>query len=366
MRVDSSLHALCTCRFVVCRHSVLSELERQGLWDGDVPQQPLTPLSSPHIELLDELTRSYTSSLEITVERDMPRDNCHNFADLVNIAEVSVRRVIAMAKQVRSFKALPQGDQISLLKGGSIELLILRSVITFDKEKQHFLDPMDQESVHAMNVDQLRAAHKGDGLFEDHMKFVKSLAVDLKADQNTLILLLMISLFSPDRPSLVNKELVSDEQEKYSELLQRYLESRYPVAIVRAVYPKLLMKLTDIRNLNEEHSQVLLKVNPEVLQPLMKEVLDVKATDGVAGAPANSTGSPAGGAGAAAAAAAAAAAPATSPNTVTQRSPHANDVDIADHSPSPPRQVAPLPTPTAMHPPTLHAQHHAPMQPPSL
>ena len=248
---------------------MLSELERQGLWDGDVPQQPLTPLSSPHIELLDELTRSYTSSLEITVERDMPRDNCHNFADLVNIAEVSVRRVIAMAKQVRSFKALPQGDQISLLKGGSIELLILRSVITFDKEKQHFLDPMDQESVHAMNVDQLRAAHKGDGLFEDHMKFVKSLAVDLKADQNTLILLLMISLFSPDRPSLVNKELVSDEQEKYSELLQRYLESRYPVAIVRAVYPKLLMKLTDIRNLNEEHSQVLLKVNPEVLQPLM-------------------------------------------------------------------------------------------------
>ena len=45
------------------------------------------------------------------------------------------------------------------------------------------------------------------------------------------------------------------------------------------MFPKLLMKLTDIRNLNEEHSQVLLKVNPEVLQPLMQEVLDYKASD---------------------------------------------------------------------------------------
>ena len=75
--------------------------------------------------------------------------------DLVNIAEISVRRVIHMAKTVKSFKALPQSDQISLLKGGSIELLILRSVITFDKEKQHFLDPGDKEDTSAMNMEQV-------------------------------------------------------------------------------------------------------------------------------------------------------------------------------------------------------------------
>lgn len=38
-----------------------------------------------------------------------------------------------MTKQVAAFRALPQEDQIQLLKTGSIELLILRSVITFDK-----------------------------------------------------------------------------------------------------------------------------------------------------------------------------------------------------------------------------------------
>ncbi len=117
----------------------------------------------------------------------------------------------------------------------------------------------------------------GGQLFEDHMKFVRSLAIDLKADQTTMILLLVISLFSPDRMNLINKDLVAQEQENYSELLCKYLESRYPYPVAHAMYPKLLMKLTDIRNLNEEHSAVLLKVNdPEAIQPLMQEVLDLR------------------------------------------------------------------------------------------
>ena len=116
----------------------------------------------------------------------------------------------------------------------------------------------------------------GGQLFDDHMKFVRSLAIDLKADQTTMILLLVISLFSPDRLNLLNKELVSQEQESYSELLCKYLESKYPYPVAHAMYPKLLMKLTDIRNLNEEHSAVLLKVNPDAIQPLMQEVLDLR------------------------------------------------------------------------------------------
>ena len=252
----------------------MRDLEKTGLWKGEVTSQTRT-LCMEDQDHIAELKTAYNSSLEINVDKEMPRQSAQNFADLVNIAEVSVRRVIAMAKQIKTFKALPQADQISLLKGGSIELLILRSVITFDKDKQHFLDPVDQEDQSALKIEQMRLA-TGAGLFEDHMKYVKSLAVDLRADQNTLILLLTISLFSPDRCNLLNKTLICEEQCKYAELLRRYLESIYPMPLARALFPKLLMKLTDIRNLNEEHSQVLLKVNPEGLQPLMQEVLDMK------------------------------------------------------------------------------------------
>lgn len=170
---------------------------------------------------------------------------------------------------------LPQVEQIHLLKGGSIELLIIRSVMTFDEEKQHFLDPVDHEETSAMRLDQLEKAENGLGLFDDLMKFIHSLVTDLRADEMTLILLLVISLFSPDRENLSWKSLVAEEQEKYSLLLKNYLESIHPLAVARTLFPKLLMKLTEVRNLNEEHSQVLLRVKLDGIHPLMKEVLDL-------------------------------------------------------------------------------------------
>ena len=55
------------------------------------------------------------------------------------------------------------------------------------------------------------------------MKFVWSLAVELKADQTMLILLLVISLFSPDRQNVEAKEQIGKQQDRYSLLLKRYL-----------------------------------------------------------------------------------------------------------------------------------------------
>ena len=245
---------------------------------GIIKQEPATSqtrqLTVDNLQHIEEVVTAFRASLEVTVDKTMPRDAAKEFSDLINIAEIGVRRVIDMAKKVKTFKALPQADQISLLKGGSIELLILRSVINYDKDKNHFLDKTDNE-VLAMTTEQFKTA--SGNLFDDHMKFVRSLSMELQADETTLILLLAISLFSPDRPNLFNKNLVWQEQERYSMLLQKYLESRYPLAQARYMYPKLLMKLVDLRDLNEQHSQVLLKVNPEVIQPLMQEVLDLRA-----------------------------------------------------------------------------------------
>ena len=262
-------------------------MDKTKMQIGDVTssQVRLRPLEPEEDMAISEIVGAYHQSLEICVESDISREK-PTMIDVVNIAEISVRRVIDMSKKIKSFKALSQADQIGLLKGGSIELLIIRSVITFDKDKQQFLDPYDKEK-YAMTTEQFKiatdsaavdAGDMGDmggmGLFEDHMKFVKSLALDLQADETMLILLLMIALYSPDRPAITDKLYIAQEQERYALLLLRYLESKNPPHVVRILYPKLLMKLVDIRNLNEEHSQVLLRINPDGLQPLMKEVLE--------------------------------------------------------------------------------------------
>ena len=187
--------------------------------------------------------------------------------------------------------------------------MIIRSVLSFDKDKAQFLDATDNPNIGAMSLEQFKMAAMNNpklepgtppaidpmlqfSLVEDVMKFIKVLSIDLQADETTLILLLLISLFSPDRPNLDLKDIVGQEQERLSLLLQHYIESKMPLNEARIHYAKLLMKLTDIRDLNEESSQVFLSMRTETIQPLMKEVLDLKkSTDSSVSSPAPSDGS---------------------------------------------------------------------------
>lgn len=251
------------------------------------------PLTETEQAMIDEIVASYNTSLDIGSQNAMAEQKS-SLNDLINVCEVSIRRVIDMAKKMKSFKALPQAAQICLLKGGSIELLIIRSVLSFDRERQLFLDQRDNPQTNAMTLDQFKSAVLSPptdkvvdpmlqfSLVEDVTKFIKVLGVDLKADETMLVFLLLVSLFSPDRPHLDAKDLkdtVAREQEKYSMLLRRYVESKMPLSKARIYYAKLLMKLTDIRNLNEESSQVFLNtLNTDTIQPLMKEVLDIQGS----------------------------------------------------------------------------------------
>jgi len=75
----------------------------------------------------------------------------------------------------------------------------------------------------------LRNAEQGLGLFEDHMAFVRSLAFDLNVDETTLILLLVIALFSPDRDRLTDRELIAAQQERYvATVMPHFAEYQFP------------------------------------------------------------------------------------------------------------------------------------------
>jgi len=50
----------------------------------------------------------------------------------LNMADTSVRRLVKMAKNLAHFRKLEQRDQISLLKGAIVEVLVLRSSKMFN------------------------------------------------------------------------------------------------------------------------------------------------------------------------------------------------------------------------------------------
>ena len=74
------------------------------------------------------------------------------FPSVINLTDLAIKRIIKMAKQISAFTRVCQEDQVglcthqasfnghlvlqvSLLKGGCTELMILRSVVNFDSEQ---------------------------------------------------------------------------------------------------------------------------------------------------------------------------------------------------------------------------------------
>lgn len=65
-------------------------------------------------------------------------------------------------------------------------------------------------------------------------------------------------------------------QNSYYYLLRRYLESIYPGCEAKSTFLKLIQKISDLRRLNEEIVGVYLDVNPKQVEPLLREIFDLK------------------------------------------------------------------------------------------
>lgn len=48
---------------------------------------------------------------------------------------MAIKRLIKMAKKITAFSEMCQEDQVALLKGGCTEMMIMRSVITYDYDR---------------------------------------------------------------------------------------------------------------------------------------------------------------------------------------------------------------------------------------
>jgi hypothetical protein len=78
-------------------------------YDPPSYQNHTIPLCEEDAAAIYDLHVAYQNSLIVNEsDRRGPSRDQANFSDLVNIAELSVRRVIEMAKQVQAFRALPQ------------------------------------------------------------------------------------------------------------------------------------------------------------------------------------------------------------------------------------------------------------------
>uniref|UniRef100_A0A8C5K9R9 Nuclear receptor subfamily 1, group I, member 2 n=1 Tax=Jaculus jaculus TaxID=51337 RepID=A0A8C5K9R9_JACJA len=195
---------------------------------------------------------------------------------LPHLADVSTymfKGVINFAKVISYFRDLPIEDQISLLKGATFEMCILRFNTMFNTETGTwecgrlaycFEDP--EGGVQKLLLDPL-------------MKFHYMLK-KLQLHKEEYVLMQAMSLFSPDRPGVVQRGVVDQLQERVALTLKAYIECSRPYPAHRFLFLKIMAVLTELRSINAQHTQRLLRIQDThpFATPLMRELFS--STDG--------------------------------------------------------------------------------------
>ncbi|XP_072531494.1 nuclear receptor subfamily 1 group D member 2b [Salminus brasiliensis] len=168
----------------------------------------------------------------------------------------AVREVVEFAKRIPGFRELSQHDQVSLLKAGTFEVLVVRFASLFDMKDRTVTFLSGQK----YSVEALRSMGAGD-LLNSMFDFSEKLSA-LHLSEEEMSLFTAVVLVSADRSGLENVNSVEALQDTLIRALRSLITKNHPNEI--AIFTKLLLKLPDLRSLNNMHSEQLLafKVHP--------------------------------------------------------------------------------------------------------
>ncbi|XP_018317590.1 ecdysone-induced protein 75 isoform X2 [Mycetomoellerius zeteki] len=163
----------------------------------------------------------------------------------------AIRGVVEFAKRIPGFNLLAQDDQVTLLKAGVFEVLLVRLACMFDGQTNSMIclngQVLKRESIHNSS----NARFLMDSMF-DFAERVNS----LRLSDAELGLFCSVVVIAADRPGLRNTELVERMHNKLRNALQTVLAQNHPQH--PDILRELLKKIPDLKTLNTLHSEKLL------------------------------------------------------------------------------------------------------------
>lgn len=165
-----------------------------------------------------------------------------------------IRRYAYYARLMPDFASLPFNDQSILLKGGVLEMCLLRGVLVFDPVNNHWpnVNMAMYKNAPVLKLDNI--VHlTSNKLFQMHMDFIKCVK-QMNVDEPIIMLLILIVLFTPERTGLQCSDWVDRYQGHYTTLLEHYINWRFGMRKAQAMFSKLLTKLSDLRELSDFHN----------------------------------------------------------------------------------------------------------------
>ncbi|XP_075417889.1 nuclear receptor subfamily 1 group D member 1 isoform X1 [Tenrec ecaudatus] len=162
----------------------------------------------------------------------------------------AVREVVEFAKHIPGFCDLSQHDQVTLLKAGTFEVLMVRFASLFNVKDQTVMFL----SRTTYSLQELGAMGMGD-LLSAMFDFSEKLS-SLALTEEELGLFTAVVLVSADRSGTEDSASVEQLQETLLRALRALVLKNRPLETSR--FTKLLLKLPDLRTLNNMHSEKLL------------------------------------------------------------------------------------------------------------
>lgn len=172
----------------------------------------------------------------------------------------AIRGVVEFAKRIPGFSLLAQDDQVTLLKAGVFEVLLVRLACMFDSRSSSMVCLNGQ----VLLRESLHSASNARFLLDSMFDFADRLNT-LGLSDAELGLFCSIVVIAPDRPGLRNTDLVQKMQRRLSEVLQKAVAAGHPDQ--PHLCAELLKKVPDLRTLNTLHSEKLLAYKMEPATP---------------------------------------------------------------------------------------------------
>ncbi|XP_058037526.1 thyroid hormone receptor alpha isoform X1 [Ahaetulla prasina] len=192
------------------------------------------------------------------------------FSEFTKIITPAITRVVDFAKKLPMFSELPCEDQIILLKGCCMEIMSLRAAVRYDPESE----TLTLSGEMAVKREQLKNGGLGvvsDAIFD----LGKSLSA-FSLDDTEVALLQAVLLMSSDRSGLICVDKIEKCQETYLLAFEHYIN--YRKHNIPHFWPKLLMKVTDLRMIGACHASRFLHMKvecpTELFPPLFLEVFE--------------------------------------------------------------------------------------------
>ncbi|XP_061520233.1 thyroid hormone receptor beta [Phycodurus eques] len=190
------------------------------------------------------------------------------FNQFTKIITPAITRVVDFAKKLPMFCELPSEDQIILLRGCCMEVMSLRAAVRYDPESE----TLTLNGEMAVTRGQLK--NGGLGVVSDAIFDLGVSLSSFNLDDTEVALLQAVILLSSDRPGLCHVERIERCQEEFLLALEHYINYRKHKAA--HFWPKLLMKVTDLRMIGASHGSQFLHMKvecpTELFPPLFLEV----------------------------------------------------------------------------------------------